>query len=89
MLYLDEQANEETALRYYEAVLATCGLIAQQPLSGRTLHTTATGLERLRRFPVSGAFGTYLIFYQPGPIGIDVIRVLHGSRDIGALMGAE
>ncbi len=32
----------------------------------------------LRSFPV----GNYLIFYQPTPEGIALVRVLHGARDI-------
>lgn len=30
----------------------------------------------------SFAFGRYVVFYEPLPDGIDVVRVLHGSRDI-------
>ena len=36
----------------------------------------------LHKFPV----GDYLIFYRPTAEGIDVIRVLHGARDIGRLI---
>mgnify|MGYP003376663074 CR=1 FL=1 len=32
----------------------------------------------LHRFPV----GHYLIFYRPTVEGVDVIRILHGARDI-------
>ena len=32
----------------------------------------------LYKFPVDD----YLIFYRPSADGIDVIRVLHGSRDV-------
>jgi toxin ParE1/3/4 len=30
-------------------------------------------------------FERYLIFYRPTDDGIDVVRVLHGSRDIESL----
>ena len=33
---------------------------------------------RLRSFPV----GTYLLFYRPLRGGIEVVRVLHGARDV-------
>ena len=89
MLYFEGQANEQTAIRYYDAVLATCGLLAQQLLSGKAFESQVGGLEQLRRFPVSGAFGNYLIFYQPGKTGIDIVRVLHGSRDIKAALEEE
>jgi len=35
MLFFEEQANEETTLRYYEAVLTTCRVLAQQPFGGK------------------------------------------------------
>ena len=89
MIYLEEQANEDTALRYYEAVLARCRLLAEQPLSGKAYRTTAVGLRRLRRFPVGAPFENYLIFYQPSSGGIEVVRVLYGSRDLEPLIIAE
>ena len=35
----------------------------------------------MRRFPLSGGFEVILVFYFPLPDGIDVVRVMHGSRD--------
>ena len=42
----------------------------------------------MRRFLVRG-FDNYLIFYLPQPGGIDVIRVLHGARDIDNIFADE
>lgn len=53
-------------------------LIATQPLMGRAREELAASL---RSFP----FGRYVIFYVPVEDGIDVVRVLHGSRDIDAV----
>jgi hypothetical protein len=39
----------------------------------------------LRSFP----FGRYVIFYEPIEDGIDVVRVLHGARDIDAVFGED
>ena len=50
-------------------------LWATQPLMGRS---RAELLPTIRSFP----FGRYVVFYQPVPDGIDVVRVLHASRDI-------
>lgn len=38
--------------------------------------------EGLRSFPV----GNYVLFYRPESGGIELTRVLHGARDIGALL---
>lgn len=53
-------------------------LLATQPLLGRARPELE---QELRSFP----FGRYVIFYAPLADGIDVIRVLHGARDIDAL----
>ena len=89
MLYLEEQASEETAWRYYDAVLGSCRLLSQQPLSGTTFPATAAGLEQLRCFPVRAPFEKYLIFYLPRRDGIEVVRVLHGFRDLDPILASK
>jgi len=44
--------------------------------------------EGLRRWPVPG-FRNYLIFYRPTETGVNIVRVLHGSRDITAALQEE
>ena len=39
----------------------------------------------LRSFPV----GRYVVFYLPCPDGIDIVRVLHGARDIETVLQSE
>ena len=51
---------------------------AKNPLMGRERDEVMPGL---RSFP----FGRYVIFYQPLQDGIDVVRVLHGARDLESL----
>ena len=34
-------------------------------------------------------FEKYLIFYRVAPRGIDVVRILHGARDIGRVLDEE
>ena len=52
-------------------------LWATQPMMGRARDELAPGIRSL-------AFGRYVVFFEPLPNGIDVVRVLHGSRDIDA-----
>jgi toxin ParE1/3/4 len=51
------------------------GTLAHNPYLGREWKDLGMGL---RSFPV----GSYIVFYYPLPDGIDVLRVLHGARDI-------
>ena len=52
-----------------------CRLLLRSPEMGRQREELAAGL---RSFPA----GSYLIFYRVIQDGIEVIRVLHGARDI-------
>lgn len=56
---------------------AKCRMLVGQPELGVLRKDLAPGLRFL---PV----GNYLIFYRVIPDGIEVIRVLHGARDLGA-----
>ena len=53
--------------------------------SGPTVIRVSPGLRMLR---VRG-FGKYLLFYRETPEGIELVRVLHAARDIGAALGEE
>ena len=53
-------------------------LWASQPLMGRARDELVPGVRSL-------TFGRYVVFFEPLPDGIDVVRVLHGSRDIDAI----
>jgi toxin ParE1/3/4 len=45
-------------------------------------------LAELRFFPVTG-FPNHLLFYRPLENGLELVRVLHGARDIASLLEAE
>jgi toxin ParE1/3/4 len=57
-------------------------VLATQPMMGRVRDELAPGV---RSFP----FGRYVIFYMPLDDRIDVVRVLHGARDIDAVFNPE
>lgn len=65
-------AADELVLRIHQLAR----LIATQPRMGREQFDL---LPELRSFPV----GPYMLFYRPREgAGIEVVRVLHGRRDI-------
>jgi toxin ParE1/3/4 len=43
-------------------------------------------LRRIRRWPVKG-FENWLIFYQAGRNGVEIVHLIHGARDIESLLG--
>ena len=87
-VYLGEEASVDLAERYFAAVDETCALLLKHPLTGASYDSGVSDLEGMRRLPVKG-FENYLIFYRPRTGGIDVVRVLHGARDIDNLFETE
>ncbi len=68
----------DQALAFIERLYEAMTLLAGQPLMGRARPELGADIRSL---PV----GRYVIFYQPIPSGIDVVRVLSGARDIDAV----
>ena len=63
--------------RWVDRLDEKLSLWATQPLMGRNRDELSAGVR-------SGVFGRYIVFFEPLPDGIDIVRVLHGSRDIDA-----
>ncbi|HEY2393912.1 MAG TPA: type II toxin-antitoxin system RelE/ParE family toxin [Candidatus Angelobacter sp.] len=75
--------NVQAANAVEEAVYQACNLIAKAPLAGRI----RTDLTRLPvRFWFVQPYRNYVIVYDPATKPIQIIRVLHGARDIPALL---
>lgn len=54
--------------------------LAERPGMGRARSELLPGLRSFR-------LGHYLLFYRATAGGIEVVRVLHGARDVPALFG--
>lgn len=72
----------EKADRFLQKIESQLKILASNPGMGRKRDSL---VPNLRSFPV----GNYLIFYRPINQGIEVIRVLHGARDIQSLFEEE
>ena len=78
--------NPDAAVRYLEAVDAALRSLGRTPKLGGLYKSRNPTLKSLRRLIVPG-FKSYLIFYLDLPSTIDVIRVLHGARDLQVILG--
>lgn len=67
-----------SATRFLGLVEDTLDGLARQPSMGRARDELA---DHLRSFPI----GRYVVYYLPLDDGIDLVRMLHGSRDISDL----
>jgi toxin ParE1/3/4 len=63
---------------FIDKLYETIQLLARQPGSGRHREELAPGIQS---FP----FGRYIIFYRAVTDAIEIVRVLHGARDIESL----
>jgi len=69
------QDSPKNADRFLDLIQEKCELIADFPSLGGSCGELIDGL---RSFTV----GNYLIFYFPLENGVNIIRVMHGSRDM-------
>jgi toxin ParE1/3/4 len=79
--YLANAAGLETALRFYDSAASTFEAIARMPGIGEPWKSPRLRLAGLRACAIQG-FENHLAFYRAVEGGIEVVRVLHGSRDI-------
>jgi toxin ParE1/3/4 len=75
----------DLADRFLEAAEATLEMLARHTESGIRTDCGRSELAGMRRFPVGDGFEKILVFYIPCADGIDLIRVVHGARDLASL----
>lgn len=73
------------ALRFLDAAQAAFEALAAAPLIGSARRFRSRRLAGVRLWPIPD-FDAYLIIYRPMEDGVDVSRVLHGARDLLALL---
>lgn len=74
-VYIAEKAGNDTAHKFLLEIKKKCETVAAFPEMGSVRHEL---LLNLRSFP----FKKYIIFYLPLADGIEVLRIVHGARDI-------
>jgi toxin ParE1/3/4 len=75
----DSEAQADAFLDTIDRKLA---LLADQPNMGRVRRELG---DEIRSVPL----GRYTIFYVAIPSGIEVVRVLHGARDLDAIFQSD
>jgi len=78
--------NPLVADQVIESAHRICKLLAEHPELGPT-RTFPGGVPADIRFFVITDFPNYLIFYRTSSSGVEIVRVLHGARDIDSLFG--
>ncbi len=86
--YFATKAGPELGHRFLLAAHETFSLLATQPEMGWHARLKNPLLASLRVFGVSG-FERMLVLYRPSTLGVEILRVVHGSRNIAALLRRE
>lgn len=76
-----EKEHPAAALRFLEALDRTYTTVSQMPGIGSRRYANISLLPGVRMIKVKG-FENYLIFYLEREVSIDIVRILHSSRDI-------
>ena len=77
--------NSTAALKFLDAAVSEFRFLGDFCGAGVPRPSSHKSLARLRMWPIRG-FNAYLIFYIPRKDFIEIIRVLHGARDVARIL---
>ena len=80
--YYRREASARVALEFVDAIERAYQHISRHPASGSPRYGQELDLPGVRVWPVSGF--PWLVFYVERTRRMDVLRILHGERDIPA-----
>ena len=80
--WYETEASEKIALCYLTAVHRTVEELAERPDLGRRRHFEHPELQGLRSCLVARPFHRHLVFYRHDETSLDLVRVMHGARDL-------
>jgi toxin ParE1/3/4 len=83
--FLAVEADIDTAKRFLSGVRQSCKTLQQNPEMGSPRTFSHSRLSGMRMWSVRG-FRRHLIFYRLTPEALEVVRILHGARDVESLL---
>ena len=83
--YWISEESPESADRFIDAAAASFLFLESNSEIGRVYEARDARLAGVRVWRISG-FEKHLIFYRPCPEGVEILDVIHGARDIEALV---
>jgi toxin ParE1/3/4 len=72
------QHNSGAAQRLKQLFVQRFGLLANNPLMGEARPDLAPELRMM-------SIGNYVIIFRPSKLGVEIVRVVHGARELDAL----
>ena len=86
--WYSERELYDIAERFQQASSAAIAALMRMPRAGAPREVSNPRLAGLRSWPVKG-FDEFRVYYLVQPELLIVVRVLHGKRDIGALLKVQ
>ena len=86
--YYAREAGLRLADRFLSQAEASFTRLADMPGLGTRYEHDHPALADVRVSPITG-FRKYLVFYRSVADGIEIVRVLHGARDIQTILAEE
>lgn len=80
--------SSSAAERLLDAVEDAVRLLLAHPGAGKRREFRSAAAQGVRSWPVRG-FESYLIFYMAAGDGLEIVRFIHGARDIPRLLEDE
>ncbi len=82
------QHRPRSAERFLDAAEQVFSKLARMPEIGRPRSFQDVKVANTRSYPIRG-FEKWLVFYRGRPDRVEVLRVLHGARDIDPILAEE
>jgi toxin ParE1/3/4 len=79
------QSNQSSALSFFDAARQTFASLAQTPGMGQKYESDDEEIVNVRKWSVKG-FNSYLIFYRYDDEILEILRIVHGTRDLTPLL---
>ena len=76
----------DASFRFYDVAYKTFRMLAEEPGMGPAVR--ASGLRGLRKWAIHG-FLNYIVFYRVHADHLEIVRVLHGARNVYRILRSE
>lgn len=76
----------ESAEHFLDVAEKTFKRLAENPLIGQAWESPLRKLAGMRAYCLPLPFRRYVAFYRPVDGGVEIVTVLHGSRDLDAVL---
>lgn len=83
------EAGVGVADRFLRSAESRFRRLADMPGIGTRYDLDNPLVGELRFLPLTARFRQYIVLYRPVAAGIEIVRVLHGARDIQTILAGE